>query len=186
MVISNYLWFSNLVSYMYWEPHNNKICEITPTLIDFDCVIVWYWFSEDFLTQSNPFFTSNISSKKITRAHYDDIIIKNDRFYQKITYVGWCKYHDEFIFVMLLYYYFIFQIIFCDWFPQISVHPSSECTLAETLNSDRIIFFDKTCHKKQSQTNPHPYIEGHICHAKLLPTPILLIRTFAPLFSSLS
>ena len=40
-------------------------------------ILVGLWFSEEFLTQSNPFYTSIISSNQITRAHYDDIIIKN-------------------------------------------------------------------------------------------------------------
>ena len=38
-------------------------------------ILVRYWFSEDQLTQSNPFCTSIISSFHITRAHYDDIIV---------------------------------------------------------------------------------------------------------------
>ena len=59
-------------------------------------VLVWYWFSEDFLTQSNPFCTSIISSNQNTRAHSDNIIIKNGHFSQRRTYIGWCKCHDEF------------------------------------------------------------------------------------------
>ena len=30
-------------------------------------ILVWYWFSEDQLTQSNPFCTSIITSNQITR-----------------------------------------------------------------------------------------------------------------------
>ena len=44
---------------------------------NFHFLLVLYWFSEDHLTQYNPFFTSIISSDQITRAHYDDIIINN-------------------------------------------------------------------------------------------------------------
>ena len=44
------------------------------------CIIVRYSFSEDCLTQSNPLCTSIISSNQITRAHPNDIIIKNVHF----------------------------------------------------------------------------------------------------------
>ena len=40
-------------------------------------ILVRYWFSEDFLTQSNPFCTYIISSNQINRAHSDNIIINN-------------------------------------------------------------------------------------------------------------
>ena len=59
-------------------------------------LLVWYWFSQDQLTQSNPFCTSIISFNQIIRAHSDDIIIKNGHCSQRKTYVGWCKCHDEF------------------------------------------------------------------------------------------
>ena len=58
--------------------------------------LVWYWFSEDHLTQYNPFCTSIITSNQITRAHSDYIIIKNGHCSQRRTSVGWCKCHDEF------------------------------------------------------------------------------------------
>ena len=40
-------------------------------------ILVWYWFSEDQLTQSNPFCASIISSNQIIMAHSGDIVIKN-------------------------------------------------------------------------------------------------------------
>ena len=62
------------------------------------------------LTQSNPFCTSIISSNQITRAHSDNIIIKNSHLSQIRTSVGWGKCHDEFIIATSLYPYFIFLI----------------------------------------------------------------------------
>ena len=75
-------------------------------------LLVQYWFSEDQLTQSNPFCTSIISSYQITRAHSDIIIIKNRHCSQIITYFGWCKCHDEFRITTSLYPYFIFKAVF--------------------------------------------------------------------------
>ena len=75
-------------------------------------VLVWYWFSEDFLNQPNHFCSSIISSNNITREHYDDIIIKNGHCSHKITSVGWCKCHDKFRITASLYPYFIFKAIF--------------------------------------------------------------------------
>ena len=40
-------------------------------------VLVGYWLSEVFLTQYNPFCYSIISSSHTTRAHSNNIIIKN-------------------------------------------------------------------------------------------------------------
>ena len=50
-------------------------------------ILVRYWFSEDFLTQSNPFCTYIISSNQINRAHSDNIIINN----------GHCSHRGNFV-----------------------------------------------------------------------------------------
>ena len=41
-------------------------------------------------------------------------------------------------------------------FPQLPVQPSTEFTRNDTLHSDPMLFFDRTCHKTHSQTNRHP------------------------------
>ena len=58
------------------------------SIVQYNKVLVRYWFSEDQLTQSNPFCTSIISSYQTIRAHSDDIIIKNGHCYRIITSVG--------------------------------------------------------------------------------------------------
>ena len=58
-------------------------------------ILVWYWFSEYQLTQSNPFCTSIISSNQITRAHNDNIIINNGHCSKIRISFGWCKCYGE-------------------------------------------------------------------------------------------
>ena len=62
-------------------------------------------------------------------------------------------------------------------FPQLPVHPSTECTRTDTLNSDPLFIFEDTCNKTQSQTNRHPSINCHGCRIKPLPPSILLLST---------
>ena len=142
-------------------------------------LLVRYWFSYDFSTQCNPFCTSIISSNQITRANADNIVINNGRCYQRRTYVGWCKCHDELRIATSLYPYFIFKICFCAVFPQRPVQPSTECTCTETLHYDPILFFDRICYKTQSQTNRHTSIDHHICRGQQLPPSICLLSTCA-------
>ena len=62
-------------------------------------------------------------------------------------------------------------------FPQLPVHPSTECTGTDTLYSDPIWFFDGNCHKTQSQTNRHPSIDCHIRRGQPLSPSIRLLST---------
>ena len=106
------------------------------------------------MTQSNPFCNSIISSYHITKSHYDDIIIKNGRCSDVIvTFISFLSYLRGV-------------------FPQLPVHPSTECTRTDTLHSDPFLFFDRTCHKTQSQTNRHPSIKWHSYHRQPLASSI--------------
>ena len=64
-------------------------------------------------------------------------------------------------------------------FPQLHVQPSTECTRTDTLHSDPFLFFDRICHKTQSQTNLHPSIDRHSRHRKPPPPSICLLGTCA-------
>ena len=77
-----------------------------------DFLISKMLFLPEILTQTNPTFTSFISSNQITRAHYEDIIIKNGHCSQRIKLYGWCKCHGEFIIATSLYYYLIKKSVF--------------------------------------------------------------------------
>ena len=111
--------------------------DLTSNLIFFRPVLVRYWFSKDCLTQLNPFCAYIISSNQITRAHSDNIIINNGHCSQRITSVGWCKCHDKFRIATSLYPYFIIKkICFHNMFPQLLVHPSTECTYTDTVHYD--------------------------------------------------
>ena len=110
--------------------------------------------------------------------NYENIIVKNGNCSQIIIYVGWCKYHDEFRISTSLYPNLIIKkYLFCDWFSQLPIHPSTKCTRTETLHFDYILFFDGTCQKKLSQTNWHPYTKRHIQLRQKIPPYILLIST---------
>ena len=61
-------------------------------------------------------------------------------------------------------------------FPHIPVQPSTECMRTYTLNFGPIFFFDGTCHKTQSQTNLHPYIDHHNRQGQPLPTSVLTVK----------
>ena len=125
-----------------------KICSL---------VLFRYWFSEDCLTQSNPFCTSIISSNQITMAHSDDITIKNCYCYQRRKFVVLCKCYDEFRTATLMYpYFFFFKIWFHDMFPQLPVQPSTTWTRTYTLHSDPILFLDGTCHNYPITNQPPP------------------------------
>ena len=64
-------------------------------------------------------------------------------------------------------------------FPQLPVQPSTECVCTDTLNSNSILFFDRSCHNKQSQTKQHHSIKHHILHRKPIPPYIFLLSTCA-------
>ena len=115
-------------------------------------VLVQYLFFEDCLTQYNPFCTPIISSNRITRAHYDNMIIKNGRFSQRRKYFFWCKCHDEFIITTLLYPYFIFKAVFITCSHSFLYRLVLICTRTDIMNSDLIFFFNVICHKKESKT----------------------------------
>ena len=74
--------------------------------------LLWYWFSEDFLTQSSPLCTSIVSSNQITRTLYHNSINKNGHCYHRRTLCGWCKCHYEFLIATSLYpYYYSFKAV---------------------------------------------------------------------------
>ena len=62
------------------------------------------------MTQSNPFCTYIISSNQISRAHSDNIIIKNGLCSHRRRLGRLFNYHDEFIIVTSLYPYFFFKL----------------------------------------------------------------------------
>ena len=106
-----------------------------------------------------PLGISINSTNEITRAHSEDIIIKNGHCSHKRTLCGWFKCDDEFIITTSLYPYFIFLSSFRDRFPQLPVQHRTECTCTDTLHSNPIFFFHGMCHKTQPQTNHHPSID---------------------------
>ena len=69
-----------------------------------------------------------------------------------------------------------FKAVFTGVFPQLPVHPSTECMRTDTLHSYSILYLDVACHKTPSQTNNHPYIDFHSRLRKPLPTSVLTLK----------
>ena len=80
--------FWQLYIYREFATGTNRIFDSHIFLERFLQELVGYLFSEGFLTRSNPFCTSILSSNQIARVHYDDIIIKNEHFSHGITLCG--------------------------------------------------------------------------------------------------
>ena len=79
--------------------------------------------------------------------------------------------------IVPLFHYFLCHLF--DRLPQLPVHPSTEYKRTNSLNYAPILFFDVTCHKKQSQTNRYPYIACHSRGRHPLPPYIRLLTIFS-------